>query len=114
MSFHLGKPLLVMLVVACICGGAIWVRPPQKRTDLTVWTFADSHYKTYGQLVESFERETGATVGLDLVQTRALRIRLTSSFMTDQGSDLPDLVEVEIGMIGQFFRPPLAGLGFWI
>ena len=48
MSFHLGKPVLVMLVVAAASGGALLLRPERPRqTDLVVWVFADSHARAY-------------------------------------------------------------------
>jgi len=113
MSFHLGKPILVMIAVAMICGVVIWARPNQRRADLTVWVFADSHYRAYQPLVAQFERETGLKVNLNLIAGRALNLRLSSLFMSDPKSpELPDIVEIEIGWVGQYFRPPVRDVGF--
>lgn len=113
MSFHLGKPILVMLIVAAISGSAVLFRGASPRADLTVWTFGDSHYRCYKTLVPDFEKRTGESVQLKLVQFRSLNIRLESAFMGGSSYEqLPDLVEVEIGAVGRFFRPPLKDVPF--
>jgi arabinosaccharide transport system substrate-binding protein len=113
MSFHLGKPILVMMIVALIAGAVVAVRPEQRKADLTVWVFADSHYKSYKPLIPEFERKHNVTVNLNLLNMRALAIRLTSLFMADKHSEeIPDLVEIEIGSIGRFLRPPVKEVGF--
>src|SRR5687768_9921274 len=113
MSFHLGKPILVMMVIALIAGAVVAVRPEQQKADLTVWVFADSHYKSYKPLIPEFERKHNVKVNLNLLNMRALAIRLTSLFMADKYSEeIPDLVEIEIGSIGRFLRPPVEEVGF--
>ena len=113
MNFHLGKPILVMLVVALIAGAVVAVRPAQRQADLTVWVFADSHYKSFQPLIPEFERKHNVTVNLNLLNMRALAVRLTSLFMADKYSpEIPDLVEVEISTIGRFLRPPVEEVGF--
>jgi arabinosaccharide transport system substrate-binding protein len=113
MSFHLGKPILVMIAVALLTGAAVWERAPQRKADLTLWVFADSHYRAYQPLVAEFERQTGTRVNLNLIAGRALTLRLASLFMSDpKSSELPDLVEIEIGWVGQYFRPPVSDVGF--
>ena len=113
MNFHLGKPILVLLVLALLSGVVVAVRPAQRRADLTVWVFADSHYKSLRPLIPAFEKEHNVTVNLNLLNGRAMAVRLGQLFMADPSSDeLPDLCEVEINMIGRFFRPPLDDVGF--
>lgn len=113
MNFHLGKPILVMLIVACLSGLVVAVRPNQRKADLTVWVFADSHYKSFAPLIPKFEQKTGKTVNLNLLNMRSVNTRLGQLFMSDTASEeIPDLVEMEISMIGRFFRPPEKHVGF--
>jgi arabinosaccharide transport system substrate-binding protein len=115
MQFHLGKPILVMIVIALLSAIVIARRGSNDhvKADLDVWAFADAHYKAFRPLVDEYEREHHVKVNLELVVTRATNVRLASLFMTNPTSpDLPDLVEIEIGTIGRYFRAPLADVGF--
>jgi arabinosaccharide transport system substrate-binding protein len=113
MSFHLGKPILVMMIIALIAGVVVAVRPGQEKADLTVWVFADSHYKAYRPLIPQFEKQNHVKVNLNVLNARALGVRLTSLFMSDEpNEEAPDLVEVEIGLMGRFLRPPTNYIGF--
>jgi arabinosaccharide transport system substrate-binding protein len=112
MSFHLGKPILVMLIIAVITGAVALTRPNQKKADLTLWVFADSHYKTLEKLVPAFRDRTGLSVNLNLVSGQAMDLRMSSLFMTNPTSEqLPELVEIEIGWVGKYFRPPIDEIG---
>jgi arabinosaccharide transport system substrate-binding protein len=134
--FHLGKPILVMLVIAVVTGAFVTVRPGQPRGDLTVWVFADSHYKCFVPLVKKFCAEHGIVADRDLLQSkawdfvyfagatplkvnlnvlsaRAEALRLAQLFMSDPNSEqIPDVAEVEIGLVARFFRPPVDQVGF--
>jgi len=113
MSFHLGKPILVMMIIALIAGAVVAMRPAQQKADLTVWVFADSHYKAYLPLIPEFEKQHNVKVNLNILNARALAVRLTSMFMSGEPSDeAPDMVEMEIGLMGRFFRPPIKDIGF--
>lgn len=113
MNFHLGKPILVLLVLALLSGVVVAFRPEQRKADLTVWVFADSHFKSFHPLIPAFEKKHNVKVNLNLLNGRAMSVRLGQLFMADPYSDeLPDLCEVEINMIGRFFRPPLGEVGF--
>jgi ABC-type glycerol-3-phosphate transport system substrate-binding protein len=121
MSFHLGKPILVMIAVGQATGAAILLRAGKEgRADLVVWTFADQHYNAYTQpgpdglsLAQRFARDKRKSVDVKLISNRALNVRLISMFNADlSGPDVPDLVEVEISHIGKYFRPPLDEVGF--
>jgi ABC-type glycerol-3-phosphate transport system substrate-binding protein len=113
MSFHLGKPILVMLLLAVASGGFIlWHRSPP-RADLVLWVFTDIHADTYRPILDEFTRQTGKTVSIQTLTTRAENVRLESMFMTGQSEGiLPDLVEIEISHVGKFFRPPVDEIGF--
>lgn len=122
MSFHLGKPILVMLIVATATGAAIFLRPArEERADLVLWVFAEPHAQTYRgspdpsqpSLVESFRHKTGLTTDIQLIGDRAENVRLVSIFMSGmKGPTVPDLVEVEISAVGKYFRPPDEDVGF--
>src|SRR5689334_23197542 len=124
MRFPLGKPILVMLLVALLSGVAITARRAPQRAHLRVWVFADSHARAYrgddpsgspGSLIDLYRQRTGQSVRVDLISARALDTRLISLFMSDSphaSDDLPDLVEVEIGSVGKYFRPPVDAVGF--
>lgn len=120
MSFGLGKPIAVLICLALLSGLAMIGHDPPPRADLRVWTFAESHARTYRvgdhdtpALTELFEQRTGNSVSVDLIAHRAMDIRLLSLFMNDTvGQEVPDLVEVEIGTVGKFFRSPVNEVGF--
>ncbi|MGE5612067.1 MAG: ABC transporter substrate-binding protein, partial [Bacillota bacterium] len=125
MSFHLGKPILAMIGISLLTGAAVLLRREAPRADLRVWVFADSHARSYRDrvvpaeaagelapsLVELYQRQTGRSAAVNLISTRALDVRLISLF-NNQSHNVPDLVEVEIGSVGKFFRPPLDQVGF--
>jgi arabinosaccharide transport system substrate-binding protein len=114
MNFHLGKPILVMLIIALLCGATILLRPSEApRGELTVWVFADAHYKSFQPLVEKFGQQHHCKVNLQILSGRALAVRLNQLFMADPHSDqIPDVVEMEISLVGRFFRPPVQDVGF--
>src|SRR5688572_1520797 len=122
MSFHLGKPILVMIVLSLVCAVGIALRPGKgERADLVLWVFADQHAQTYtvhrdkeGQtLVDHFRRKTGLAADVQLIADRAQNVRLVSIFMSGmKGPAVPDLVEIEIASIGKYFRPPADDVGF--
>lgn len=113
MSFHLGKPILVMLIIAVIGTVAVSIRSAQQPADLDVWVFAEGHHRAFAGVVEQFETNHDITINCNLVQFRALNVRLGGLFMADPESPaLPDLVEIEIGTVGKYFRPPVEDIGF--
>jgi len=80
-------------------------------TQLRVWTFARNHYDGYIEAIPSFEAaHPGVKVRIELVHYRAVSERLQAAFWGDL--DVPDLVEVEIGYAGTFFRGPIEDVGF--
>ena len=115
MSFPLGKPVLVMLLIA-VAGGAGMVAWPAERrhADVRVWTFADSHARSYDAVLPAYHAANpGVTADVEIVAYNALNVRLISMFMSGRrGADAPDLAEVEIGAVGQYFRPPVREVGF--
>jgi arabinosaccharide transport system substrate-binding protein len=111
-SFPFGAAAFCILVLA-ILSGLYLARFPVtgKRTTLTFWTFANTHYDAYMAAKPSFERaHPGVTVDIQLVNGTAVTSRLQAAFWADL--DVPDVVEVEISSAGSFFRGPLGHVGF--
>jgi arabinosaccharide transport system substrate-binding protein len=113
MSFHLGKPILVMIIIAMITGAAVALRPRYRQADLTMWIFAQSHYKSFEPLIPSFQKENNVRLNLELLSFQAEQMRLRSLFMSDvRNPQIPDIAEVEISQVGMFFRAPAKDMGF--
>ena len=69
-------------------------------------------------LLDDFRNRTGKAVRVDLIAPGPMDVRLASLFMFSDGAranadrSAPDLVEVDLGSIGKFFRPPAGEVGF--
>jgi len=112
MSFHLGKPILVMLAIALIAGAASFIQPAQKKAELRLWVFADSHLKSYQGPIQKFAETNHITTSVNQVAYLALDLRLTSMFMSNPTTpELPDVVEIEMNLVGKYFRPPVDQVG---
>lgn len=112
MSFPLGKPIMVMIALALITGAGMLARSAPPKKDLTFWVFADQHADTYRSIIGEFEEQTGLSVDIQLLNSRAMPVRLESMFMSGAGTPpLPDVVELEIGWVGRFFLPPVEQIG---
>lgn len=124
MSWHLGTPILVMMTLAVLAGSLTYfTRNPHPRGDLEMWCFAENHYRNFtgqGSLQATtqpspqrrFEQESGSRLSIKLVQGRALLSRLSTLFLSQsRGSEVPDLVELEISTTARFFRPPAEQMG---
>ena len=122
MTFHLGKPILVMILVALVTGATVVLRPAPPRADVTIWVFADSHATSYRgtpgtprerTLAGQFEQMTGKSVSVKLVHGSALNLRLGAMFDREElDPNQPDVAEIEIGSVGRYFRPPVDEVGF--
>jgi arabinosaccharide transport system substrate-binding protein len=122
MSFHLGKPILAMIVISLASAAFVLTRPSPPRAQLVLWTFADSHANSYRgdastppgtSLVDRYAAKTGRSVQARLVNGNALNLRLTAMFdRRDVDPNQPDIAEIEIGSVGRFFRPPVNEVGF--
>ena len=86
MSFHLGKPILVMIVVALVAAALTGIPAREKKADLTLWVFAEQHRDVYKSILDDFRKQTGVTVDVQLVSATAMDLRLSSLFMTDPTS----------------------------
>ncbi len=112
-----------MGIVAAVCGAWRVVAPGggggSRRADLVLWVSAPGHREIYAgtpeggagrSLVEQFRERTGRRVSVDLMSTRAVDVRLLSLLMSGSG-DVPDVVELEIGSVAKYFRPPVDQVG---
>jgi arabinosaccharide transport system substrate-binding protein len=120
MAFSLGRPMLMLALLAGAGGVAVLTRPVTAARDLTVWVYSDDEARTFrdappggDSLVEQFRRRSGKSVGVELIAQRALDARLISSFLARgaKGSSGPDLVEIDLASIGKYFRPPVNEVG---
>ena len=113
MNFHLGKPILVMILFALVAAALTGIPTKPKKADLTVWVFAEQHRDVYNSILGRFHEQTGLTVDVQLVSALAMDLRLSSLFMTDPTSpELPDLAEIEMAWVGKYLRPPVDQVGF--
>lgn len=112
MQFNLGKPILVMMCVSVVTGALILLRPERGRGDVLLWSFTSNTMRVHQKNFPTFENRTGCTVQGDVIGGRPLNIRLGSLYLTGRsGAEVPDVVELEIGSIGQYFRPPIDDIG---
>lgn len=115
MRFPLGKPILTLLFLAAVSGIAVWRSPPNARPNLVLWSFDQANVRIFRgppSLLDQFRDKTGITAAVSLMGQLGENVRLASAFMSDaKGSAAPDLCEIEIHSIGQFLRPPAAGIG---
>jgi len=115
-----GKPIRLMVFLAAASGLGILARPQPRQTALTMWVCADTNARTYRDpqpgggpsLMDQFEARTGNSVVVDLIAFRGLDARLTSLFMSQSDAAVPDVVEIEIGSVGKYFRAPIDEVGF--
>ena len=122
MTFPLGKPILVMLALALISGIGMVFRPSPPRADMVMWSFVEDHIESYRGRADvpgeppgaKYTRVTKKTVEFDWVSGRAEDVWLVSMFTSHTtGQIVPDAVEIEIGSIGKYFRPPNDEVGFY-
>jgi arabinosaccharide transport system substrate-binding protein len=110
-GFPYGAAAFCFLVCAIVSG--IWLSfHGVKKTDadLTFWTFAKPHAESYRKLIPIFEKEHHCKVDLQLVAQSVVGQRLEAAFWANL--DVPDLVEINSGDVGTFFRGPLQDVGF--
>ena len=121
MTFPLGRSVAVLAALAVLTGVWQFAALPPRRADLTVWCFAQSHADSFRDpagprlpsLVEEYQRRTGRSVEVKLINARALDTRLLSLFASDaRGREVPDVAEIEVGAVGKYFRAPADQIGF--
>jgi ABC-type glycerol-3-phosphate transport system substrate-binding protein len=122
--FPLGNAILLLTLASIASGITICRRPAPIRPDLVLWTFAESHARTYRDVIpqadgrtipslaDQFQKTTGLSVGISLIGQMGENVRLASAFDSHaSGPQAPDLCEIEISNIGQFLRPPIDEIG---
>ncbi|MGA2442597.1 MAG: hypothetical protein ABSH08_16710, partial [Tepidisphaeraceae bacterium] len=94
MRFSLGKPILTLLLAAAVSGVAVWQRPAAPRADLIVWSFDQTHVRTFRDplpgpggrgmpsLFDQFRRQTGFSAGISLMGQMGENLRLASAFIS--------------------------------
>ena len=107
----LGRPAAVLLAVLILCGGWVALRPAPPRADLRLWTFAATHAAALREggpsPLDVFERRTGRSASVELMDQRALSLRLTSLLRGGSHGDGPDVVMLELLSAASVLdRPP--------
>lgn len=110
-TFPYGRAAFCILLLALVSGVYVSLhRTRQEPATLTLWTFADTHYKSYLKAMPAFEaKHPGVKVRVEQVTIQAVTTRLQAALQANL--EVPDIVEVEISSAGTFFRGPLAHVG---
>jgi arabinosaccharide transport system substrate-binding protein len=111
MPFPLGRSVLALILCSAFTGAMLLFRHSPAKNDMVLWVSADTHARMYRSMLAN------DPVQVDLIAPAALDVRLLSQFMfapdgSKRSGSSPDLVEVEIGSIGKYFRPPVDEVGF--
>lgn len=105
-----GTAPLLILAVGLIAGAYLLANPPlREEGTLRLWVFSNQHYRAMQQLRVDHPDLADRFVP-QLVDEDAVTSRLRAALYA--GSDVADLVEVEITWAGSFFRGPIDQVGF--
>jgi len=113
MTFPPGKILLLILALAVLGAAGLVLHPASRsETDQTLWVFDSSHADTYRlptdryqSLTDLYSKATGKTVAVKLIPSRVLDARLLCLILGNiESQEVPDVVEIEIGSVGKYFR----------
>lgn len=115
MSFPPGRILLLVLLMATLGALGLVLHPPSgSETDQIVWVFDSSHADTYrlptdrGEaLTNTYKKAIGRSAAIKLIPSRALDARLLCLILGNihsESQEVPDVVEIEIGSVGKYFR----------
>jgi len=114
MSFPPGKFVALMLLISGLSGAMILRRPPAPHARQTLWVFDGEEADTLADpaVRQAQNREGVRDVDVQLLTLRGLDLRLLSLLLaTRDPARLPSVVEIEIGSIGKYLRPPLPDIG---
>ena len=112
-SFPYGKaPFWLILLAFGSLLGVMWAQLGRagEKPGLVMALSAPNHVVAYRTVVDTFERETGVRVGLQLVNPRALTTRLQNAMLAH--TEVPDLAELPADAMRYFGRGPLQDIGF--
>jgi arabinosaccharide transport system substrate-binding protein len=114
-EFPYGKAALVLMLLALMSGGAIFLNSKfawseEGRPDLIFATFTKEHAESYRPAIAKFEKEHNCRIQLQVVDQRALTGRLQSAMQA--GAEVPDMVECLDGTMGVFTKGPIKDVGF--
>ncbi|HEV7299403.1 MAG TPA: extracellular solute-binding protein [Tepidisphaeraceae bacterium] len=100
MLFPSGWILPLLTATAIVSGVAVLLRPTRDDRPTEVWTFSPAHARELSQVAA--EIDTATRPAVVTLAARAMDVRLQSLRASERGS--PELVELEIGAIGKYFR----------
>lgn len=113
MQFPLGKAVLVMILLAAVGAVGVLMQGARPRADIEVWAFTSDQTNAWQALNSDFYAITGKKMRVKQVSTQAIDIRLVSMMMSgEQSKIVPDIVTIEVGSVGKYFRPPADDVGF--
>lgn len=113
MTFPQGRILLLIFALAILGAAGLLLHPASpSETDQIAWVFDASHADTYRlptdryeALTDIYKKTTRRTVAVKLMPSRVLDARLLSLILGNIHSrEVPDVVEIEIGSVGKYFR----------
>jgi arabinosaccharide transport system substrate-binding protein len=107
----LGLAPLLIASAGLIAGLYLFLHPArQPQADLTMWVFGALHSDAYREAAGRFKARSGHSVDVQLINYNAVNQKLRSALWA--AVNIPDLVEIEKGAAGGFFRGPLDKVGF--
>jgi arabinosaccharide transport system substrate-binding protein len=107
----LGLAPLLITVMGLIAGLYLLINPVRSQhSDLTMWVFGAIHADAYKVAAKGFSDRNGHTVDVQLINYNAVNQKLRSALWA--AVNIPDLVEIEKGAAGGFFRGPHDKVGF--
>lgn len=118
--FPFGPAIATMLCLAALGAVMVALRANKPRESLVFWSNSDLHMRYQGNMpqypaaaLHGWTTPDGGLVDCKQVKENALNLRLLSMFMGGRSdAGVPDIVQVEIGKVGMFFRPPVSQVGF--
>lgn len=113
MSFPLGRPILVMILLAGALGAWRAIEPRPASQGLALWVFADPQRVCYERLRLDPRAAEIPPFHVELIPSRAIDARLSVLMLSHQSTaESPDAVEVEITSLGRYLRPSPADIEF--
>ncbi len=96
---RLGLPATLLLAVTLLAGATLAMLPSPPKADQQFWTFAQTSADALRQgdpsPLDSFEQVTGRTVAAQVLDRRAMDVRLGTMWSGDP-SGLPDVVQLDV------------------
>jgi len=107
-----GKTFWLMACVALMSALVVLSRPVSPRTGIRLWTFTAAETDMLKTLAAERFLKTGDVIHIERLSASVLQMRLMSLSDSEPArTSVPDIVELEIGTAGMFFRGKEAHIG---